>query len=482
MGILFSSGLIPAANSLTDYWSFQDESQAESQSVDLQFLDEAHELLKAALEQRPTSRSLVKEAIKRLETALGVNPKAIVKKSSDGLLKADSKDDDEINEWFENGYLGSVVGKDKNRSYSVISSRLEELEDGELDLPATKEDLGKGDGITRDLISSKVKSALGKLSSWDFDIFDLHEATNGHALTAIGLNLFERFHLFERFNLSRKVLVATFMEIETQYLDQPYHNKIHAADVLAGTSFFVMSSSLASTITSLDLVACLIAAAVHDIGHPGTNNAFHVNSQSELAVLYNDQSVLENFHLSRAFAILRDKRTCLLDPLDVEEQKEVRETMITMVLATDMSQHRRHLEELDRALNKKHTDGTWFSYDVKADRLLCLSMALHAADLSNPTKPLELYLLWTERIMEEFYRQGDKERNSGLPISPMMNRETSNVAKSQVGFIDYVISPMYKAWHRVVQEKAEICLYNLEENRNYWQNKLSKHPSESFDE
>ncbi len=59
---------------------------------------------------------------------------------------------------------------------------------------------------------------------------------------------------------------------------------------------------------------------------------------------------------------------------------------------------------------------------------------VHCADLSNPTKPLDLYRNWTNRVMEEFFVQGDLERERGLDISPMCDRHTATVEKSQVSF------------------------------------------------
>ena len=59
---------------------------------------------------------------------------------------------------------------------------------------------------------------------------------------------------------------------------------------------------------------------------------------------------------------------------------------------------------------------------------------VHCADLSNPTKPLELYKTWCGRIMEEFFQQGDKEREAGLDISPMCDRYNATIEKSQVFF------------------------------------------------
>lgn len=61
-----------------------------------------------------------------------------------------------------------------------------------------------------------------------------------------------------------------------------------------------------------------------------------------------------------------------------------------------------------------------------------LQNMVHCADLATPTKPLRLYRRWCDRIMEEFYQQGDKERDQGMDISPMCDRFNASVEKSQV--------------------------------------------------
>ena len=66
---------------------------------------------------------------------------------------------------------------------------------------------------------------------------------------------------------------------------------------------------------------------------------------------------------------------------------------------------------------------------------------VHCADLSNPTKPLDIYRRWVSLIMEEFFQQGDREREQGLDVSPMCDRQNATIEKSQV-YIDlhcYVI-------------------------------------------
>lgn len=61
---------------------------------------------------------------------------------------------------------------------------------------------------------------------------------------------------------------------------------------------------------------------------------------------------------------------------------------------------------------------------------------VHCSDLSNPTKPLEIYKTWVDRVMAEFFRQGDMERKMGLDISPMCDRQIATVEKSQVSLME----------------------------------------------
>lgn len=63
-----------------------------------------------------------------------------------------------------------------------------------------------------------------------------------------------------------------------------------------------------------------------------------------------------------------------------------------------------------------------------------LQNMVHCADLSNTAKPLDLYTKWMHRLMDEFFLQGDRERAAGLDISPMCDRETATIEKSQVLF------------------------------------------------
>ena len=43
---------------------------------------------------------------------------------------------------------------------------------------------------------------------------------------------------------------------------------------------------------------------------------------------------------------------------------------------------------------------------------------VHCSDLSNPTKPLELYKEWVDRLMDEFWAQGDRVSTVHQPQYP----------------------------------------------------------------
>ena len=62
-----------------------------------------------------------------------------------------------------------------------------------------------------------------------------------------------------------------------------------------------------------------------------------------------------------------------------------------------------------------------------------MCLLLHSADVSHPTKTWDLHKEWTARCMEEFFNQGDKEKEMGLDVSPLCDRNTTQVPQSQIG-------------------------------------------------
>jgi cAMP-specific phosphodiesterase 4 len=218
-------------------------------------------------------------------------------------------------------------------------------------------------------------------------------------------------------------------------------------------------------------LATIFASAIHDVDHPGLTNQFLVNSASELALMYNDESVLENHHLAVAFKLLQEPGCDVFTNISTKSRQLLRRMVIEIVLSTDMSKHMSLLADLKTMVETKKVAGSvYLTLDNYNERLQVLKNVAHCADLSNPTKSLRLYSQWVDRIMEEFFRQGDQEKARGMDVSAMCDRQTATVEKSQVGFIDYIVHPLWETWAELVYPDCQEILDTLEENREYYQN------------
>jgi len=327
----------------------------------------------------------------------------------------------------------------------------------------------------------ELAEILDQSNNWGMDIFQVGELTAGKALTAIAFSIFQERDLTNQFKIPSNTFVNFLLTLEDNYLkDIPYHNSLHAADVTQSTHVLLNSPALESVFTPLEIMAALFAAAIHDVDHPGLTNQFLINTSSELALMYNDESVLENHHLAVAFKLLQNKDCDFLVNLNKKQRQTLRKMVIDMVLATDMSKHMSLLADLKTMVETKKVAGSGvLLLDNYTDRIQVLQNMVHCADLSGPTKPLPLYRRWCDRIMEEFFQQGDKEKEVGLDISPMCDRNNSTIEKSQVGFIDYIVHPLWETWADLVHPGAQDILDTLEDNRDWYQSQIPLSPTSS---
>ncbi|XP_040300865.1 3',5'-cyclic-AMP phosphodiesterase 4C isoform X3 [Herpailurus yagouaroundi] len=324
----------------------------------------------------------------------------------------------------------------------------------------------------------QLAKELEDTNKWGLDVFKVAELSGNRPLTTIMFNIFQERDLLKTFQIPADTLVTYLLTLESHYhADVAYHNSLHAADVAQSTHVLLATPALEAVFTDLEVLAAIFASAIHDVDHPGVSNQFLVNTNSELALMYNDASVLENHHLAVGFKLLQAENCDIFQNLSAKQRLSLRRMVIDMVLATDMSKHMNLLADLKTMVEtKKVTSLGVLLLDNYSDRIQVLQNLVHCADLSNPTKPLELYRRWTDRIMAEFFQQGDRERESGLDISPMCDKHTASVEKSQVGFIDYIAHPLWETWADLVHPDAQDLLDTLEDNREWYQSKIPRSP------
>ncbi|XP_069379729.1 3',5'-cyclic-AMP phosphodiesterase 4D isoform X3 [Paralichthys olivaceus] len=342
--------------------------------------------------------------------------------------------------------------------------------------------------ISRFGVKTETEDELAKelehVNKWGLNVFKISEFSGNRPLTVMMYTIFQERDLLKTFKIPLDTFITYLMTLEDHYHgDVAYHNNIHAADVTQSTHVLLSTPALEAVFTDLEILAAIFASAIHDVDHPGVSNQFLINTNSELALMYNDSSVLENHHLAVGFKLLQEENCDIFQNLTKKQRQSLRKMVIDIVLATDMSKHMNLLADLKTMVEtKKVTSSGVLLLDNYSDRIQVLQNMVHCADLSNPTKPLQLYRQWTDRIMEEFFSQGDRERERGMEISPMCDKHNASVEKSQVGFIDYIVHPLWETWADLVHPDAQDILDTLEDNREWYQSTIPQSPSPVLDD
>ena len=339
---------------------------------------------------------------------------------------------------------------------------------------------------------------IGDAGSWDLNVFELDEATKGHPLLTLVYNI---FHSEELLGTLPGNLVLQDLRVNTdkfwRYIQvieagmspaYVYHNACHVTDVTNSMCWFLREGQMADRmkLSQLEVFAAIFAAAIHDYNHPGVTNDFLIRTGDERAILYNNQSVNENWHVAKAFSLLYYGSNELRwdEAWEVEDVFEFRKLVMDMVLSTDMS---KHFELLGRFKAKLASQGDgsedcengFPDPDATEDRTSFLIMAIKAADISAQSKRWHLCHKWAHCIQEEFFRQGDREKDLGMQPSPLCDRNDVDLVKSQIGFIDAVLFPLFIPMRQVLPAFAMI-LGRLQENRGMWEKELRKTKSRRY--
>lgn len=257
-----------------------------------------------------------------------------------------------------------------------------------------------------------VKSeVLAEVKKPTFDVWKYNE----NELIYIFIEIFKDLKLLETFKIDRPTLIKFLSSIRKSYNPNPFHNFRHCFCVTQMMYSIINITGTREKLSPLDLLVLVISCIGHDLDHPGTNNAYQVNAMTDLAIIYNDSSPLENHHAAMLFMILKNAETNILANLTPTEYKEARKLIITCILATDMAKHGEIINKF-----KSYIDS--FSYEDINHKTVLLQMLIKCSDISNEVRPNSVADSWVDNLLEEFFTQSDKEKAEGLPTAPFMDR------------------------------------------------------------
>uniref|UniRef100_A0A0B7A0D8 PDEase domain-containing protein n=1 Tax=Arion vulgaris TaxID=1028688 RepID=A0A0B7A0D8_9EUPU len=85
-----------------------------------------------------------------------------------------------------------------------------------------------------------------------------------------------------------------------------------------------------------------------------------------------------------------------------------------------------------------------FDFSDKEHKSVLMTVLIKVADISNEARPMTVSEPWLECLLQEFFNQSDLEKLEGLPVAPFMDREKVSKSSSQIGFIKFVLLPLFE--------------------------------------
>ena len=272
--------------------------------------------------------------------------------------------------------------------------------------------------------------------------FDALEGDDAMKLNIV-LRLLENCKVPSTLKLTPATLKAFAGDVWQDMHPHPYHNFSHATDVAQSFYSILIATRLVRSLDPVTVAASILAALCHDLDHPGYTNQYQENERTEFW-LRHKESTLENHHYERFERLLQIHNiTTSLDRVKFLGRR--------MILATDMKQHDRIMSEI----REKIGNGDDLLEDDASVALL-LGLILKCADISNQARPRHIAAKWNDRVYQEFYREGDQDRKRGRQVLNLHDREKNDTNASSVGFIGFVVVPLYKLLGKAILEVEKI--------------------------
>lgn len=297
------------------------------------------------------------------------------------------------------------------------------------------------------------------LSDHDADPFQLDEVQ----MIYLAEKMLESYGLIEKYSIDREELKAFLTQVCDKYQNtNAFHNIKHAWGTLHLT-YQILRRGSDEKLLPVEIFALLIGAICHDIDHPGNNNAFEVAARTDLAVVYADDTVLERHHIATALQLLVATDHQCLGDMGHEDMEIFRRTMITCVMATDMSRHFQQVEYLNQWV---HSNAVLAS---SAERMKLAGVILHCADIGAQTQKASVSLKWSQAVLDEFRAQATKEIALGLPETPFMQGLNDELVCMQLqqGFVTNIVIPLWTVLAQVFPE-LEYAVGQAACNRQYF--------------
>ncbi|XP_062499442.1 high affinity cGMP-specific 3',5'-cyclic phosphodiesterase 9A-like [Corticium candelabrum] len=250
--------------------------------------------------------------------------------------------------------------------------------------------------------------------------------------------MYHELGIVTELNINPIVLRRFLQTVQANYRNNPFHNFRHCFCVTQMMYGMIHFCNLPDIMSVSDLGVLITACVCHDLDHPGFNNAYQKKARTELAVRYNNVSPLENHHCAVAFRILANPECNIFSNVPESKFDEIRSGILMLILGTDMDRHKELLDQF-----KDHLSS--FSFTNEEDMNILKIILVKCCDISNEVRPMAVSDTWADCLLEECFQQGDREKQEGLDVSFISDRDKVSKPQAQVGFIGNVLIPLFEA-------------------------------------
>lgn len=372
------------------------------------------------------------------------------------------------------------------------------------------------------------------LGSWEFNVF----ALDSDSLPKLIEDMYLSFNLDRILDTTKQTLRNFIQATKQNYHPNPFHNFTHAFSVVHAAYLLLSTTGAAEMLLPMDIAACMIAALCHDVDHPGHTNSFEIISGSQLALLYSDESVLEHHHAYTTFRIMnKEKNVNVLRNLSKTDYRHVRKMIITSILGTDMANHFKFCELLEKTLHpsahhletnpmtgskrdlmsgsengateihnvvreavantprsgmygsianaaasqipmkpacyRRQGSSGWVFTGTVDERFFLVKTLIHASDLSGQVFTKPVALKWSNMIAKEFAYQALLEQAEGLAVSYQHLDDPLKMVESQLFFAQKIVSPLWDLMF-VMFPELDVCVQNLADNVDHYEQELER--------
>ena len=284
--------------------------------------------------------------------------------------------------------------------------------------------------------------------------------------------------IIAQYNMDPMVLYSFLSETERlyNYSQNRYHNFTHAIMVMNACYYFLKKTPADELFEDIGIAALLFAALMHDIDHKGNNNDYEVKAYTDLALIYNDKSVLENHHAATAFKLLKRVELNIFEGLNTEDFNMFRRIVIELILMTDPKHHFGHLGKLKKRISKSASKEEFKQSKSMDNFILFAGNLVHCADIYGPVRPAKEAAQWSSLIEQEFLNQLAKEQTNDLPVTKFFQdlHLPRNKIMNEIFFVDNIVKPLWVCIDDFLDNKLKNQIQNIETNSKAWKEKLEQ--------